>query len=423
MTHNRPLRSALKSLILAALLPTLATAQTYTLDHTPVQTWLTPLYGGIISDKLDYTFSDNEIAADFHIEFCYDKPNLSKFYNETYTTYYQLRCEEKMTELTLKTNSFKDKVINSIVIDALMYNASSTENQQYSIDCGENMTFTKEIPLINLTAVLDRTNPIDFQPIEFILNTKVDDTLTISITSPGANLAFKTITINYSDFDPTILPEVSMSVSQITARQIILESDTEGAVIYYSLSDKNDWTEYNPSTGIILVEQGDYTLRYKATTPDGIIESEVYEEVITVGPNTGLDAVRNAHKPITISGVVLGYESGYALVAESTDSSLDDAIAVESTNHSNLQSATIGTQISATGVHTDKFGSNIPAIGSLTELYINGTPSKPTSIVAPTAIQPRSQTYDLLGRPNVVTSRRTIVIRDRKLQLQPGRHQ
>ncbi|MCM1310106.1 MAG: hypothetical protein NC301_03655 [Bacteroides sp.] len=422
MHHNQTLRSALKCVLLAAAIPSFANAETFTLDHTSLQTWIAPLKGISHQDTYEHNFSEGEISATFKAHFTSDNFNLGDFFSSTFTKYYQVRSDKSMNEFSFQSTSFKDKYIKSIIIDAFMY-ASTNENQQLIIDCGENKTFSKQIPLINAAVIRELDTPIDFQPIEVTIDTNIEDALTISFLSSGAELAFKSITIHYTDYVEQDAPEVTMSNTQVIGQQIILETNSDNAKIYYSLADDDNWTEYNPETRIFLSESGNYKLRYKATTADGTVESDIAEEYISVGAGSGFDAVRNAHQPITVNGIVLGQGNGYTIVGESTASSLDEAIAVENLNHSALQSAQNGTEVSATGLHTDKFGNSIPAIGSISALYLDGNSSNPTSVTAPTAAQSQSASYDLLGRQNIATTKRMIVIKDRKLQLQPGRRQ
>lgn len=200
-----------------------------------------------------------------------------------------------------------------------------------------------------------------------------------------------------------------MKTADVPVGHIVnLGCDDADAKIYYAFDDASEWKEYDAENPVVLSETGTHTLSYYAQAP-GKVQSETATETFNVVQPTGLEyAVAMSAAPITVSGVVAGRNEskGYTLIGPSAAASEDACLALDNSNCNELRSAENGSTVRATGRLTDRFG--LPALGSLSDIVINGNNSEITTAVS-AVCNPYEQPireFDLRGR-DITTAGRT----------------
>jgi len=297
-----------------------------------------------------------------------------------------------MGSVTLKSDFFKDKMIKSVIVDARCYaaNATGTDIQTVTITDNSQQVASQSIP-VNIATYLKDQQPV----ISFTLDRAIQGALGISFTSTvGFEFAINAITIEYESEVP---PVVNLDATIPVGLPLWLTADKADAAIYYTVDGTEDWQTYNPERGIVFGTPGTYTLKYYAAGKE--VASKVVSETIKVVKPIGLDAARAANEEITVTGEVCGRGNGYVLIGEDEQCDPADCVAIATANYTQLQSVTVGTKITATGRPTDSFGPDVKALGSISALEINGTPSEPTAINAVVTHSAEApQYYDLTGR-------------------------
>lgn len=314
---------------------------------------------------------------------------------------------------TLTSDGFVGKKISSVTFCAALYSSgvSEEEVETYTLQVGQFADSHKFTPPTNYLSnkITERT---------FAVSPASDGSFSLKFELPaGGDFAFSFLTIEYEGGEVVEPVNVNVEKTIPLGHPVILQASSDDATVFYTVDGSDNWVVYNPLKGVVFTEPGDYTLKYYAENAGD--KSEVSTEEVKVVKASGLVAALQANNEIEVSGKVAGRSERYVLIAGDDDAALEDCLAVESADYAALQSARIGDLVRATGRATDKFGSEIKGLGSISSLSINGQASVPTNILELRAAKLRvsDTSYNINGRPAdshsrlVVTSSGTKIFR------------
>lgn len=308
---------------------------------------------------------------------------------------------EHIGAFSLSSDSFSGAKINKVTLTAGIYSGDpiGATKSTYTF-CTDKNTLSEESE--NVITTRSKIKPVSFDVSEAI-NGNISVGATMSF---GGRFAFKELTIEYESESPTANP---VRIDEVPVGHIVnLGCDDADAKIYYAFDDASEWKEYDAENPVVLSETGTHTLSYYAQAP-GKVQSETATETFNVVQPTGLEyAVAMSAAPITVSGVVAGRNEskGYTLIGPSAAAAEDACLALDNSNCNELRSAENGSTVRATGRLTDRFG--LPALGSLSDIVINGNNSEITTAVS-AVCNPYEQPireFDLRGR-DITTAGRT----------------
>lgn len=415
--HPGILRQVLAASVLSLGI-SLVSAETYVLGRDAVASASFPISMTETSEYYSLDFSQEDSAWQLLFGFNAEGRHSISCVNSTNYAYLMIRYTGTLTNpitgVSLSSENFRGKYIKSVTVDASLYNSVATTEDSQTIGIKDGATViastSESIPAVGIFR--------EYQPVEIAVNRTVSDGLGIMFTSTlGSDFAFRSITIEYSEVagsgdpeeEPVSVPEVFRQETVPVGHALHLECDNSEAVIHYTTDGTEAWQEYDAGRGISFRDAGVYTLQYYATV--GTVSTAIIREQITVVQPTGLAAARASNAPVTVTGMVCGRGDGYLLLGEEADCAEADCVAIETTDYPQLQTVTDGDSVSATGRATDRFGSDIIALGTISDVTVNGIASTPTSLSTVRVSAPQRQYYDLQGRAGVPsTSTRRILI-------------
>ena len=266
-------------------------------------------------------------------------------------------------------------------------------SQNYTLRIGAH-TYNSTAPVYsdylnnNLAAEVFTMNPAD--------NGHLSMTIDFDM---GGRYALQYLEVDY-DTDITVTPLTVSRVKSIpVGYSLDLNASIENAKLFYSTDGSDHWLAYNTHRGIIFEEPGEFTLRYFAEDENGR-RSEIVTENLLVCTPKGLLSAMFANREIEISGIIIGHEGNCTFIADNIDDEPADCLVIDNSNYQQIAQARPGDTITAKGRATDRFGSDIMALGSLSDVTINGSATTPTNISSLRAQLYRSaRAYNLQGRP------------------------
>ncbi len=247
----------------------------------------------------------------------------------------------------------------------------------------------------------------------FTLNPADNGHLSLTIDfNMGGRYAHRYLEVDY-DTEITVTPLTVSRVESIpVGYSLDLSASDENAKLFYSTDGSDQWLAYNTHRGIIFEEPGEFTLRYFAEDENGR-RSEIVTENILVSTPRGLQSAMFANREIEISGFIIGHDGNCTFVSDNIDDELADCLVIDNSNYSQIAQARPGYTITAKGRATDRFGSDIMALGSLSDVTVNGSATTPTNISSLRAQLYRSaRAYNLQGRPVSESTKGVILTSD-----------
>lgn len=370
-----------------------AFAETYTLGYGGM-TGISPI--AFTDEELtrSVTFVDNGKEWILEITLIPPESNienkLTSFEYASYLFFKHSSGKYVTTNIKLSTNAFAGKFVKSVSIDASFCNPSAADEdlQNISFAVDNNQCFAKSNKIIRSGIVREA------EVVECGVSQNVQDEISISFSnSIGAEFWFKSISIEY---ESDVVPEIKRKEVIAVGHQLVFDVNVENAQMFYTVDGSEDWLLYNPETGILFNNPGMYTLKYYAV--NGNARSEVVTEELEVVRPSGLHAAMAANDEYEARGVICGRGNGYVLIGSSVEAPITEQLALDFSAHPALQEAALGSKVKATGRPTDRFGKDIKALGSLSAVAINETPSEPTSINSVPDNGNAEDWYDIQGR-------------------------
>lgn len=316
----------------------------------------------------------------------------------------------RITTFSLSSDFFANKKVTNVKFNGALYKSGATGTETFSVSIGETK---KEQTTALFTSYLGGKIPdmeFSFEPAASGGN------LTLCFYSEsGGQFAFKSLEITYVDEGGEELPEnleVKREMTVPVGYPVMLNVSDPRAAVYYTTDGSEDWLTYDAARGIVFSTPGSYTLKYYANYRDLLKTAITTEEIKVVSPQ-GIQTALAANTPIKVTGIVVGQMPTYTLIADTDDAAAEECLAIDNSEYPTLKTAAKRATISLVGRATDKFGKDVPALGSLSEVTVNNESQAPTNVTTiRTSLQSSPRYFDLQGRPAVSSASRLVISSD-----------